>query len=135
MTKFSNKFKKTCFWPILGPFSQFLGQKIFLENLALSCTTSYGFWHHAKIQKKLMIKFKENAWTDGRMEGWTDRPYFIRPFRLPPGVQKQNKKHSIFSAFLREISNLYHSLTQKGKIDILKFSVLWILLFSDAPFL
>ena len=39
-----------------------------------------------------MIKFKENAHTDGRTEGWkdrrTDRPYFIGPFCLPPGVQQ-----------------------------------------------
>ena len=47
-----------------------------------------------------MIQFKENAWTDGRtegqkgrrMEGRTDRPYFIGPFRLLPGVQKGDKK-------------------------------------------
>ena len=42
-----------------------------------------------------MIQFKENSQTDkrtdGRTEGQTDRPYFIGPFRLPPGVQKTNK--------------------------------------------
>ena len=44
MTKFSNKFKKPYFWPILGPIFPILGAKnIFLENPALSCTTSYGF--------------------------------------------------------------------------------------------
>ena len=32
-----------------------------------------------------MVQFKENAWTDGR----TNRPYFIGPFRLPPGVQQK----------------------------------------------
>ena len=32
-----------------------------------------GFQHHAKIQKKLMIQFQENAWTEGQMEGWKDR--------------------------------------------------------------
>ena len=31
-----------------------------------------------------MIQFKENARTDGR----TGRPYFIGPFRLPPGLNK-----------------------------------------------
>ena len=45
-------------------------------------------------------------------------------------------KGLIFSAFLREISNLYHSLTQKGKKDCFTFSVvvlnLFILLCSDA---
>ena len=40
MTPFSNKFKKLWFWPI---FPIFGAQKIFLENLALSRTTSYGF--------------------------------------------------------------------------------------------
>ena len=39
-----------------------------------------------------MIQFKENAWTDGRTEeqteGRADRPYFIEPFRLLPGVQQ-----------------------------------------------
>ena len=39
-----------------------------------------------------MIQFQENAWTEGWMEGWKDRrmdrPYFIGPFRLLPGVQK-----------------------------------------------
>ena len=31
-----------------------------------------------------MIQF--HAWT----EGWTERPYFIRHFQLPPGVQKKS---------------------------------------------
>ena len=44
MNTFSNKLKKPCFWPILGSFSQFLGQKKFSsKNPALSRTTSYGF--------------------------------------------------------------------------------------------
>ena len=43
MAKFFVKLKKPCFWPIFCQFSQFWGQKkFFLENLALSCTTSYG---------------------------------------------------------------------------------------------
>ena len=37
MTKFSNKFKKPCFWPIFG------AKNIFLENPALSRITSYWF--------------------------------------------------------------------------------------------
>ena len=35
-----------------------------------------------------MIQFQENAWTDRR----TDRPYFIGPFLLLPGVQKVSNK-------------------------------------------
>ena len=34
-----------------------------------------------------MIQFQENVQTDER----TDRPYFIGPSRLPPGVQKKVK--------------------------------------------
>ena len=42
-----------------------------------------------------MIQFQENAWTEGRTEGQKDRrvnrPYFIGPFQLLPGVQKENE--------------------------------------------
>ena len=51
-----------------------------------------GFLHHAKIQKKLMIQFQENARTDRR----TERPYFIGPFRLPPGVQYKEECFQMF---------------------------------------
>ena len=45
MTKFLSKFKKPCFWPIFGLFSQFLEQKkkTFSENPALSRATYCGF--------------------------------------------------------------------------------------------
>ena len=39
MIKFSNKFKKLCFWPLFPTF----GKKKIPENLALPHTTSYGF--------------------------------------------------------------------------------------------
>ena len=42
MTKLYNKLKKPCFWPILGQFSQFLGQKKFSWKIWLSQTTSNG---------------------------------------------------------------------------------------------
>ena len=69
MTKFSNKFKKPCF----GPFSPILGQKKFSWKIWLSHAQLHmGFQHHAKIQKKLMVQFKENAWTDeGQKDGQT----------------------------------------------------------------
>ena len=89
MTKFSSKFK---FNPVFGPFSQYLGQKKISRKIRLSRTTSYGFLAACQNLEKLMIQFKENAWTEGRTEGRTegqmDRPYFIGSFRLPPGVQK-----------------------------------------------
>ena len=73
MPKFSNKFKEPCFWPVLGPFSQFFGQKKFSWKIQLCHAQLHmGFQHHAKIQEKLMIQFKENAQTDRRMEGRKD---------------------------------------------------------------
>ena len=35
-----------------------------------------------------MIQFQKNTQMDRRM----DRPYFIQPFRLMPGVQKEKKE-------------------------------------------
>ena len=40
-----------------------------------------------------MSQFRENLWTDGRAEGWTDRSYFIGPLRSRPGVQKIIRKN------------------------------------------
>ena len=37
-----------------------------------------------------MIQLQENAQTDGKAEGQMDRPYFIGPLRLRPGVQNKN---------------------------------------------
>ena len=86
MTKFSNKFKKPCFWPILGPFSQFWGEKIFLENPALSCTTSYGFLAPCENLEKVNNVIQRKH-LDRQKDGRTDRPYLIGPFQLPLGVQ------------------------------------------------
>ena len=43
MTNFFNKLKKLCYCPIFGTFSQFLEQKIFVQKMAQSHKTSYGF--------------------------------------------------------------------------------------------
>ena len=40
MNKFFNKFNKSCFWPIFGPFSQFSGQIIFFRK---SCSATHKF--------------------------------------------------------------------------------------------
>ena len=69
MTKFFNKFKK-----FFGPFSQFWGEKSFLENLALSNTTSYGFLAICQNLEKTndTIPRKLQTRKDGRMiEGQT----------------------------------------------------------------
>ena len=39
----------------------------------------------------LMSQFRENLWRNGRMDGRTDRPYFVGPFQLHPRVQKTKK--------------------------------------------
>ena len=76
MTKFSNKLKKPCFWPILGPFSQFWGKKnFFSENLALSCTTPYEFLAPCQISEKIYDTIPRKCLdrrTDGKTEGRTD---------------------------------------------------------------
>ena len=76
---------------------------------------------------------QKDGWKDGRM----DRPYFIRPFRLPSAVQKlidmktyrrtqkQRKKfknqHCLLSMLVLQIEYLYYplnveSVTQKGSL-------------------
>ena len=92
MTKFSNKFKKPCFWPIFPIFGV---KKVFQENLALSHTASYGFVAPCQnlekvndvIQRKRPDRRKDGR-KDRRKDGRKDRTYFIGPFRLLPGVQK-----------------------------------------------
>ena len=64
--------KKTYRWPIFGPFSQFLGKNYFSRNSGCLAQLHIGFQHPAKIQKKLMTQFQENARTDGRSEGRKD---------------------------------------------------------------
>ena len=79
MTQFSNKFKKLCFWSIFGPFSPFLGQKLFSWKIWLSRTTSYGFLApcqnlekvNDKIQRKCLDRQKDGR-TDRMMEGRAD---------------------------------------------------------------
>ena len=82
MTKFSNKLKKPCFWPILGPFFQFLGQKTFFSEIpALSRTTSYEFQALCQILEKtydaIPRKYLERR-MDGRTEGRTN-PILLDP--------------------------------------------------------
>ena len=87
MNTFSNKLKKTVSGPFWVHFPNFWGKKISQKIRLCHAQLHMGFYHHAKIQKKLMIQFKENARIDGRMdgrrEGWkdgkTDRPYLQDP--------------------------------------------------------
>ena len=76
ITKFSNKFKKTLFLAHFGSiFPIFGAKKNFLENPALSPTTSYGFLapcqNLEKINDIIQRKCPERQ-KDGRTEGWTE---------------------------------------------------------------
>ena len=76
MTNFSNKLKKTCFWPILRPFSQFWGKKkFFSENSALLQTISYEFLAPCQISEKTFDAIPRKYLVRrmvGRTEGLTD---------------------------------------------------------------
>ena len=95
MTKFFNKFKKL---PFLVHFPNFWGKIFFPENPPLSHKTSY--WFLAPCQnlensnQKRLDKPK-----DGRKDGRMDRPYFIGPFWLPPGVHKEKVKYVALMVF------------------------------------
>ena len=76
MTKFFNKFKKPCFWPIFGSIFSILGaKKFYLENLALSCTTLYGFLAPCQNLEKTndtIPRQRLDRWKDGRTEARAD---------------------------------------------------------------
>ena len=107
MTKFFNKFKKPCFWPIFGQFSPFFGQKdFFKKNPTLSRKARHGpltpCWVSEKtiepIPRKLPDRQKD-GWKDGRMDGQTQ---FYRTLPATAGGPKNPfLAHfgSIFSIF------------------------------------
>ena len=95
MTKFFNKFKKPCFWPIFG---QFLTQKYFSGKSACHAQLHMGFQYHAKIQKKTNHKTPRQA--KGRKDRQKDirkddRPDFKGPFQLLPWVQQHTIQNNI----------------------------------------
>ena len=87
MSKFSNKLKNSVF----GPFSQFWGQKKFSQKIPLSHTTSHGILAPCQNLEKINDTIPRKR-PDRRNDGRTDRPYFIRPFQLPLGLQKGTKE-------------------------------------------
>ena len=136
MTEFFNKFKKSSFWPIFGPFSLSLGQKKFSWKIQLfHAQLHMGFQHHAKIQKKLMIQFKENAWTDGRMwkDGWKDRQTsFYRTLPASTRVSKYNQqKLNAFYSFIFQRKIIY-TATDSNVLKIKYF--LYFLLLTHHNF-
>ena len=112
MTKFFNKIQKTLFSAhFCGIFPIFKAKTIFPENPALSAKLHMGFQHHAKIQKKLMIQFQENAWTDRQKDGQT---LF---YRTLPAITR-NPKSCFFHYFLK-IQLILESCVQSGNIHFL----------------
>ena len=78
MTKFFNKFKKPCFWPIFVPFSQFWWQKFFSRK---SGSVTHNFiWVsqlHIGLPPQNLEKTKDTIQRkrpDRRKDGRTDRP-------------------------------------------------------------
>ena len=82
MSQFSNKLKKTYYWP----FPPFLGQKTFSWKIQLSHTTSYEFLALCPNLEKVnnTIQRKRPRQINRR----TNRPYFKGPFWLSLGLQK-----------------------------------------------
>ena len=64
--------QKNLFLAIFGPFPQFLGQENFSMKSSCYAQLLKGFWHHAKIQRNLMIPFQENSQSDVRRQRWID---------------------------------------------------------------
>ena len=131
MTKFSNKLKKNCFWPILGSFPNFLGKKNFPGK-------SSSVTHNFTWVSSIMLKFRKSLWYNskkmpGQTVGRTDRPYFIGPFQLLPGVQKVTQEHPLYKTPLYDCFCLWSQLQvcnvcifRKG---ILQASIFWFIFF------
>ena len=98
------RIEKTLLLAHFGPIFLILGaKKIFRENPALSHTTSNGILAPCQNLEKIddtIPRKRPDRRKDGRKDGSTDgrtgRPYFIGPFRLPPGVQKRDSGTDVF---------------------------------------
>ena len=73
------------FLTIIGNFCQW---RFFPKNPAVTHNYIWAPNTMLSFRKKLMSQSRENLWTDGRMDGKTDKPYFIGHFRLRPGIQQ-----------------------------------------------
>ena len=71
--KFLLKLKKPIFGQFLAHFPNFWRKKsLFQKHQLCHAQPHKCVYHHAKIQRNLMIQFQENTRTDSRMEGRTD---------------------------------------------------------------
>ena len=100
MTKFSNKLKKPCFWPILDPFSQFWGKKNFSQKIRLfQAQLHMSVQHHANFQKKTndtIPRKRLDRRTEGRTEGRTD-PILQDPSSYHRGSKKSNQQEQMLN--------------------------------------
>ena len=88
MTIFFSKFKKTLVLVHFGHIFPIFEAKVFPKN---SHATSYGYLAPCQNLEKTNDPVPRKCWNrrkDGGMDRWMDRPYFIGPFWLLPGVQK-----------------------------------------------
>ena len=111
MPKFFNNFKKPCSWPIFGPCFRFPWHKKFFWKIKICHAQLHMvFQHHAKIQKKTIIRFQENAQTDGRSDGSTEKqtyPLLQDPYGYCWGVQQEGKHFR--TAFFNSFSDVSRS--------------------------
>ena len=98
MTKFFFKFTKPYFWLFLGHISQCFGQKSFSKKLGCHAQFHMGFWHHAKIQRNLMIQFQESTQTDIRREGMMTDPISQDLCSYRQGTNKYNCSRLTFKS-------------------------------------
>ena len=99
MPKFFNKFWKSCFWPILVHFPNFVGKNVFLGNPALSLTTSYGFLAPCQNLEKnddTVSRKPPNRQKDGQKDRWKDvQTLFYRTLLATPEgpiMQERSRK-------------------------------------------
>ena len=111
MNNFFNKLKKTLFLAHFGSiFPIFGANKIFLENPALSRTTSYGFLATCQNLEKVNDTIQRKC-PDRRKDGRTDLFY-----RTPTATARGSKMHYIY-----DNNTLYH-LNQTNKKKIFAFT-------------
>ena len=113
MTKYFNKFKKPCLWPISGPFFQILGQNFFSsENQAMSRITSYGLLASCQNAEKTNNTIPRKCLdrrTDGKTEGQNDGQtlFHSNPPATAGGPIFQNKIKISPTVLLQVLQSIY----------------------------
>lgn len=90
MAKYFNKFKSFIIGPFFAHFPHFGSKKKWKSNSALSGIISNGFLTQCQIFKKL-----DDPIPIKRLDGQTDIPILIGPFRLSPRVQQYRGRDNL----------------------------------------